>query len=175
MICCPQGYVKEEPFCDLDEVRDNADTVLCGACGERSLPDTSTLNLAGGEDALPGNWPWMALLGYQDKVRSKDINYNCGGTLITMNTVLTAAHCLDNLNVVEVRLGETDLSTEYDCLDPGFQPSCVCKDGQSGCPFNSYQECLEKDQCAERHFVVTKITRQIIHPLYDQLTWVSRS
>ena len=63
-----------------------------------------------------------------------------------------------------VRLGETDLTTTLDCLEP----SCVCDDD---CPFTSEEECLEKKQCAEKH-VERKVGSKINHPLYNPQTWV---
>ena len=71
--------------------------------------------------------------------------------------------------VVEVRLGETDLTTTYDCLDPSAEPSCVC---DAGCAFSSWSACVAAKQCAERH-VVRGVARQIVHPWYNLNTWVS--
>ncbi|KAM7355457.1 venom protease-like [Cochliomyia hominivorax] len=61
----------------------------------------------GGEVIKKGSWPWVALLGYDDKLSP----FKCGGTLITARHVITAAHCLtDKLNFV--RLGDHDLTTD---------------------------------------------------------------
>ena len=40
------------------------------------------------------------------------------GTLVSDRHVVTAAHCLTRLPRL-VRLGDSDLTKEYDCLEPG--------------------------------------------------------
>uniref|UniRef100_A0A3Q2PXE5 Peptidase S1 domain-containing protein n=1 Tax=Fundulus heteroclitus TaxID=8078 RepID=A0A3Q2PXE5_FUNHE len=50
-------------------------------CGQPSL----NTRIVGGEDAPPGSWPWQVSL--------HDYNHICGGSLITDQWVLTAAHC----------------------------------------------------------------------------------
>ena len=62
---------------------------------------------------MPGEWPWVALLRYRDD------NMRCGGVLISARHVLTAAHCVTE-ELVEVVLGEHDLNTTHDCLDPDY-------------------------------------------------------
>ena len=50
-----------------------------------------------GENAVQGSWPWIVSL----KFKSNDGNYThfCGGSLISEDLVLSAAHCLHFLNV----------------------------------------------------------------------------
>ena len=46
--------------------------------------------IVGGEDAIHGEFPYMALLAY---VFGKQKFYMCGGSVINTKYVLTAAHC----------------------------------------------------------------------------------
>ena len=48
--------------------------------------------LAGGRITNPGDWPWMAALGYADP-RGK-VTFACGAVLVTPRHVITAAHCV---------------------------------------------------------------------------------
>lgn len=48
--------------------------------------------VVGGVPAKKGAFPWMALLGYTDD--SGQVDFKCGGSLITTQHILTAAHCI---------------------------------------------------------------------------------
>ncbi|KAL0993622.1 hypothetical protein UPYG_G00110690 [Umbra pygmaea] len=49
-------------------------------------------SIAGGEEAPRGSWPWMA---YVKSITEGGNSFACGGSLITKDWVLTAAHCVD--------------------------------------------------------------------------------
>ena len=104
MICCPYLEVSEKTACDLgdqksqdmfpkaskDKFKELLNRVpVCGKRSDRNLP-----RIAGGKDAPPGDWPWMVQLYYAQR-RSSKRKFDCGGTLISLKTVLTGAHCLD--------------------------------------------------------------------------------
>jgi hypothetical protein len=58
------------------------------------------LNFCIGTPAVPHSWPSLALI--------KQGQYECGGTLITHQTIVTAAHCvkyMTNIQAVRVYLG----------------------------------------------------------------------
>jgi len=56
--------------------------------------------IVGGEDAFVKDFPWLVLIGSTDSAdwpvdnTGRVAKYTCGGSLITMSVVLTAAHCL---------------------------------------------------------------------------------
>ena len=50
--------------------------------------------IVGGEDALIGQYPWLALLGYIKNQSSGVVAWECGGSLIGEKYVLTVAHCI---------------------------------------------------------------------------------
>merc|ERR1719188_596850 len=71
------------------------------SCGVRQ-----TGKIVGGMETQINEYPWMALLR---RIFSEDGRFFCGGSLISENWVLTAAHCLRGTlkpDSVEVRLGE---------------------------------------------------------------------
>uniref|UniRef100_A0A8C1P691 Zgc:123295 n=1 Tax=Cyprinus carpio TaxID=7962 RepID=A0A8C1P691_CYPCA len=56
---------------------------LSSVCGRAPLNN----RIVGGEDATAGDWPW------QVSIHTVNDNHICGGTLITKDWVLSAAHC----------------------------------------------------------------------------------
>nr|XP_006816688.1 PREDICTED: plasminogen-like [Saccoglossus kowalevskii] len=80
--------------------------------------------VVGGNETRPGNWPWQVAL-----IDSYGIFY-CGGTLISPNWVLTAAHCIAGID--HVRLGdhhlyideghEQDVAVKSTYVYPGYLP-----------------------------------------------------
>ena len=58
-----------------------------GICGTRP-PKPSTIALTGISDV---NAPWAVSIG---DVYKGDYEHNCGGSIIGLNVVLTAAHCI---------------------------------------------------------------------------------
>ena len=61
-----------------------------GDCGTRTILS----NIVGGSYTKLGDFPYMALLGYEKK--DGEIKFACGGSLINRKYVLTAAHCVKN-------------------------------------------------------------------------------
>ncbi|KAG9509990.1 Plasma kallikrein, partial [Fragariocoptes setiger] len=75
------------------------DDVSCGSVQARDL--STRLKIVGGREASSGAWPWqVAILDYKhDPI--------CGGTLLTPEFILTAAHCVKKK--MYVRAGEHNI------------------------------------------------------------------
>ncbi|XP_013889514.1 cationic trypsin [Austrofundulus limnaeus] len=64
-------------------------------CGLASLNTKEESRIVGGQTATPGAWPWQAYL--QIPVSGSSTSFSlCGGSLISNQWVLTAAHCFQN-------------------------------------------------------------------------------
>ncbi|XP_051745530.1 chymotrypsin-like protease CTRL-1 [Ctenopharyngodon idella] len=61
-------------------------------CGRAPLNS----RIVGGTNATAGSWPW------QVSIHVFGLRHNCGGTLITKDWVLSAAHCFQNTDVSKV-------------------------------------------------------------------------
>ena len=64
------------------------------SCG-KSKSQFSETRIIGGREAKEGEFPWQVSIG-RISVTSGIITHFCGGTILSSNTILTAAHCLDN-------------------------------------------------------------------------------
>ncbi|KAM4742700.1 transmembrane protease serine 5 isoform 4-T4 [Anableps anableps] len=63
----------------------------CFECGTRAkLP-----RIIGGVEAMLGRWPWQVSLYYSNR-------HTCGGSIITSQWIVTAAHCVHNYRLPQV-------------------------------------------------------------------------
>ncbi|KAK7896694.1 hypothetical protein WMY93_022019 [Mugilogobius chulae] len=73
-------------------------------CGQPAFPPVLS-RVVGGVDANPHSWPWQISLQYNN---AGEWRHTCGGTLISDQWVLTAAHCIGNREY-RVALGKQNL------------------------------------------------------------------
>ncbi|KAM4609932.1 chymotrypsin-like elastase family member 2A [Polymixia lowei] len=74
-------------------------------CGQPSFPPMLS-RVVGGQDVRPHSWPWQISLQYNSGGQWR---HTCGGSLITKQWVLTAAHCISSGREYRVALGKHNL------------------------------------------------------------------
>ncbi|XP_036599619.1 chymotrypsin-C-like [Trichosurus vulpecula] len=79
------------------------------SCGVPSYLPSLATRVVGGEDARPHSWPWQISLQY---LKDDTYKHTCGGTLISSQHVLTAAHCISKSRTYRVLLGKSNLVEE---------------------------------------------------------------
>lgn len=82
------------PQTSIDFGRISLPTFENNRCG---MSNASHTRIVGGVNAQLGAWPWIAVLGYSSSTDNVP-RFQCGGTLITQQHIITAGHCIkDNL------------------------------------------------------------------------------
>jgi len=91
-----------------------------GDCGKPEFPMKRVI---GGKDSTRGSWPWQILMLNNGRG-------GCGGTLISNQWVVTAAHCVDRYKTqpyrFKVRVGEHDRSKREDSVVDHEVEKVVC-------------------------------------------------
>uniref|UniRef100_A0A8C2JXL8 pancreatic elastase II n=1 Tax=Cyprinus carpio TaxID=7962 RepID=A0A8C2JXL8_CYPCA len=77
-------------------------------CGLPTYPPVIT-RVVGGVDVRPHSWPWQISLQYKS---GSSWYHTCGGSLISDQWVLTAAHCISSSRTYRVYLGKHNLKEE---------------------------------------------------------------
>ncbi|XP_045480375.1 venom serine protease Bi-VSP-like isoform X1 [Harmonia axyridis] len=126
IICCPSEALKERNETSTEKIINKGATSVGELsrrkCAEYNPPPPPrpafVFAAVGGVRALSQEFPHMALLGYGTEAEKE---WKCGGSLISLRHILTAAHCLysrDLGDVKFVRLGDLDIADDQDIADP---------------------------------------------------------
>lgn len=110
--CCEKGSVVVEPPPTATPTPPPNNVFKCGMRNADGLGFRITGNKNG--ESEYGEFPWMVAVLREDKVMDSTLNvYECGGSLIAPNVVMTAAHCVANKqqDTLLVRAGEWDTQT----------------------------------------------------------------
>lgn len=117
MVCCSQLSTTSTPD-NVENVENHPNLhLLPDACGKINGD-----KIIGGRTAGLYEYPWMTLISYKTRLGPQ---FECGGSLINERYVLTAAHCISNLKLLGVRIGENDVDTTTDCQ--GDPPTLTCE------------------------------------------------
>ncbi|XP_011202672.2 serine protease gd [Bactrocera dorsalis] len=138
-------------------------TVTCGTEGNVVRPF-----LHGGKELVRGQFPWMAAVYRKETVHS--LSYICGGTLLSQRSVVSAAHCFQNLPATQVALflGRTNLES---FSEDGF----VTRDVERLIIHPDYNSLPDADIAVMRMAAISSYT-DFIRPicLWTESTQVSR-
>lgn len=80
-------------------------------CGRRLVNHEALI--IGGTESKAGFWPWHVIISHI--THNWNIDYKCGGTLLSTYAILTAAHCVSERgqpiapNRVVIKLGQSNL------------------------------------------------------------------
>lgn len=111
-VCCPLNLKPFYPFKTeqkktFKKISSKFQKALCGNAQPIDRLETHIIN---GDRAKIAEFPFQVALGYNWK-NVKDREFNCGGSLIADDVVLTAAHCVNKKGAqpVIVRIGRVSM------------------------------------------------------------------
>lgn len=118
LVCCTSTPIEVDIPPPPPDVTQHPNVhLLPSECGYIDVGD----KIRNGEDAGLFEFPWMALLSYNNTIE-EETQFACGGSIINERYILTAAHCLVGtvFPLVGVRVGEYDLGSENDCDEADY-------------------------------------------------------
>uniref|UniRef100_A0A672IBG7 pancreatic elastase II n=1 Tax=Salarias fasciatus TaxID=181472 RepID=A0A672IBG7_SALFA len=89
-------------------------------CGQPAYPPVLS-RVVGGDDVRANSWPWQVSLQYKS---GSNFYHTCGGTLISSQWVLTAAHCIGSYTY-RVYLGKHSLDTANESGSIAISPAKI--------------------------------------------------
>ena len=103
------GVIRIDLNITAKNVSSDEETIKDKTQEENSCGVAYTPRIQGGEDADPGQFPWIAAL-------MKNGRPNCGGAVISNQFILTAAHCIEDEDQgqIKVRLGAHTIVQDED-------------------------------------------------------------
>uniref|UniRef100_A0A182VQP9 CLIP domain-containing serine protease n=1 Tax=Anopheles minimus TaxID=112268 RepID=A0A182VQP9_9DIPT len=135
LVCCPQSSILPGSTGGPPNGSDTTIRVNAGEERPAATSSGSSSTLCGFQSEVQlanhtiGHHPWTVLIHYSNQAH--DSTFNCSGTLIAAQYVLTAASCVDEREAwsnLKVRLGEWDLESSVDCVLSLDNDDLVCAD-----------------------------------------------
>ncbi|XP_008316877.1 chymotrypsin-like elastase family member 2A [Cynoglossus semilaevis] len=97
---------------------------VSGACGCGLPTFPPALNrVVGGVDAKPHSWPWQVSLQFKGETSGR-FYHTCGGTLISNQWIITAAHCIGS-RTYRVYLGKHNQKDYSEAGSISFSPAKI--------------------------------------------------
>uniref|UniRef100_A0A3B3UVR3 Transmembrane serine protease 5 n=1 Tax=Poecilia latipinna TaxID=48699 RepID=A0A3B3UVR3_9TELE len=91
LVCRQLGYLR----CDGTNTTSISEQSVTRSAGALSDQTAKLPRIIGGVEALLGRWPWQVSLYYSNR-------HTCGGSIITSQWIVTAAHCVHNYRLPHV-------------------------------------------------------------------------
>lgn len=120
-------------------------------CGIRAMAQSREGRVVGGRDSQLGEFPWSVLIR-ETTLLGFFVKTKCGGALIDLKWVLTAAHCKPGMfGSLEVVVGETDLGATH----------------QSGAGTGTSSKSAATSATPKLRPIVRRVKRMIVHRDYN--------